>query len=269
MEAGAFQQYCTARVELVAKISEHVSYAHGSVLGLGTATAACTLFQPDTMALDMPKLEPQPNGKIVLVWGGSSSVGSCAIQMLHAAGYEVVAVAGESNAQYCMDLGAQYVFDHKREVVESEIVAHIQASGKEFAGVFSAIIDLKVLDICVRIADKLGHNDRSRTVGTVIPPGGPFPLPDLPDGVALAFCKGPVDFLPDSKLAQIFGWEKKPPTNVGPELFEKWIPGALESGLLKCMPQPFVVGHGLEYLQEACDLMAKGVSAKKLVVVLD
>lgn len=66
VETGAFQQYCIARIELVAKLPEHISYAQGSVLGFGTSTAACTMFQPDTMALDLPKLEPRPNNKIVL-----------------------------------------------------------------------------------------------------------------------------------------------------------------------------------------------------------
>lgn len=47
------------------------------------------------------------------------------------------------------------------------------------------------------------------------------------------------------------------------------MPVALENGLLKCMPQPFVTGNGLKSLQDACDLMAKGVSAKKLVVALN
>lgn len=38
---------------------------------------------------------------------------------------------------------------------------------------------------------------------------------------------------------------------------------------MKCKPDPEIVGNGLEYVQEAVDLMAKGVSAKKLVVKLD
>ncbi len=33
-------------------------------------------------------------------------------------------------------------------------------------------------------------------------------------------------------------------------------------------PEPFVVGHGLEYTQEAFDVQKKGVSAKKVVVTL-
>ena len=37
---------------------------------------------------------------------------------------------------------------------------------------------------------------------------------------------------------------------------------------MKCKPDPEVVGEGLEYVQEALDRMAKGVSAKKLVVKL-
>lgn len=37
---------------------------------------------------------------------------------------------------------------------------------------------------------------------------------------------------------------------------------------MKCKPDPEVVGKGLEHVQTAIDLQAKGVSAKKLVVEL-
>ena len=48
----------------------------------------------------------------------------------------------------------------------------------------------------------------------------------------------------------------------------KWMPAALANGSLKCKPDPKVVGQGLEKIQEACDLIGKGVSATKLVVEL-
>ena len=48
----------------------------------------------------------------------------------------------------------------------------------------------------------------------------------------------------------------------------KWVPGALEDGSLKCKPDPLVVGQGLDKIQEACDKLAAGVSAKKIVVEL-
>ncbi|KAI5356650.1 putative GroES-like superfamily, alcohol dehydrogenase-like, NAD(P)-binding domain superfamily [Septoria linicola] len=270
VEKGAFQEYCSADIGLVAKIPEHVSYAQGCVLPMGISTAAVTLFHAENMALDLPQVEPKANGQVVVVWGGSSSVGSCGIQMLCAAGYQVIGVAGASNFQYCKELGASHVFDHKSDNVEQDLIAALEASGKKFAGVFSAIMGLEVLRACVRIADKLGHVNKSRIVGTVVPPDMPmFPLPNPPAGVRYAYCRGPTDFLPDSAIRDIFGWDTKPMAGLKEAVFAKWLPLALRSGQLKCKPEPFIVGRGLDSLQDACDLMAKGVSAQKLVVELE
>lgn len=49
-------------------------------------------------------------------------------------------------------------------------------------------------------------------------------------------------------------------------LWSKYMPDALRSGELKCLPPAEFVGRGLESVQGACDLMSKGVSGKKLVV---
>lgn len=51
-------------------------------------------------------------------------------------------------------------------------------------------------------------------------------------------------------------------------IWTDWLSSGLADGSMKCKPDPYVVGEGLEYVQEALDLMAKGVSAKKLVVKL-
>ena len=46
----------------------------------------------------------------------------------------------------------------------------------------------------------------------------------------------------------------------------QWLNKAMEEHRMKYMPQSEVVGKGLEHVQQAVDLLAKGVSAKKLVV---
>lgn len=56
--------------------------------------------------------------------------------------------------------------------------------------------------------------------------------------------------------------------HVGPAIWDQWLTAALANGSLRCKPDPEVVGKGLENVQAALDLQAKGVSAKKLVVEL-
>jgi hypothetical protein len=47
-----------------------------------------------------------------------------------------------------------------------------------------------------------------------------------------------------------------------------WVTPALEKGILKCKPNPRVIGQGLEKVQEGVDIQRKKVSATKLVVTL-
>ena len=49
-------------------------------------------------------------------------------------------------------------------------------------------------------------------------------------------------------------------------IWTDYITKALEGGQLKCLPEPLVVGQGLENIQKGCDENKKGVSAKKVVV---
>ncbi|KAJ1542623.1 hypothetical protein HK405_009853, partial [Cladochytrium tenue] len=51
-------------------------------------------------------------------------------------------------------------------------------------------------------------------------------------------------------------------------LMSEFLPEALARGEFVAAPEPQVVGHGLESIQTAFDVLAKGVSAKKVVVTL-
>jgi hypothetical protein len=55
---------------------------------------------------------------------------------------------------------------------------------------------------------------------------------------------------------------------VGKKIFEGFLEDALEMGEFKPSPGPEVVGKGLEMVQEAMDRQKRGVSAKKVVVLL-
>lgn len=72
-----------------------------------------------------------------------------------------------------------------------------------------------------------------------------------------------------NRLTSLPGWgDSLKHNSVGPAIWDQWLTAALADGSLKCKPIPEVVGKGLESLQTALDLQAKGVSAKKLVVEL-
>jgi D-arabinose 1-dehydrogenase-like Zn-dependent alcohol dehydrogenase len=119
----------------------------------------------------------KPNGKTLLVWGGSSSVGACAVQMAIASGYEVATTASAHNFGLCKDIGAKWVFDHTKDSVVEDIVAAL--SGKEFGGAFDAISKLDTLEKCGRIITQLGGY---KYLKSVLP--GRMPRPeDLPEDI--------------------------------------------------------------------------------------
>lgn len=134
-------------------IPAHVPFSDAVVLPLGTSTAAAGLFQKNHLALPLPSLEPKPAGKTLLIWGGASSVGSCAIQLAKAAGVSVFATASLPNYEYCRGLGAENVFDYKSEGVVGQIVKALQ--GREFVGVYDAITVGQGTAACCEIVKKV------------------------------------------------------------------------------------------------------------------
>jgi NADPH:quinone reductase-like Zn-dependent oxidoreductase len=125
---------------MLVRIPDHVSFNEACVLGLGLAVAVYSLFNEDAVALTVPKPGGnKPNGKLLLAWDGSSSVGVCGIQVAKAAGYTVAATASAKNFGLMREIGVKYVFDYNRESVVENIVAALQGKG-EMMGIFCAIL---------------------------------------------------------------------------------------------------------------------------------
>ena len=187
---GAFQLYCAAYAAVTAKLPEDVTFTQGCVLPIGLSTAAVSLFSKGKLELEYPQAGDKPtpkNGKVVLVWGGSSSVGSCAIQMVKAAGYAVATTCSAHNFDYCRDIGADWVFDHKSATVVDDIVEALQ--GKEFAGAFDAVLPVDSVAACGEVAHRMGGK---KHVATVLPgPPTPMVVPEglLPEGVENSYCE--------------------------------------------------------------------------------
>ncbi|KAK7911272.1 hypothetical protein PG985_013753 [Apiospora marii] len=228
LDQAGFQEIVTAPVSSVAKLPDSVSFEQGVVLPLALSTAAAGLFQPDHLGLDKPSLSPAKNGKTVLVWGGSSSVGTAAIQLAVAAGYEV-------------SLGARAVLDYSDKDLVQNLVAELKKG--EFAGVYDSIGLADCEKQAAQVVSELGGGKMT----TVLPP---------PEG------------LPENvKSAGVFAitiFTQHP--DVGKAVWQDFVPDALKSGQLKPAPAPEVVGRGVDSLQAAFDKQKAGVSAKKIVV---
>ncbi|RDW58274.1 hypothetical protein BP5796_12204 [Coleophoma crateriformis] len=235
---AGFQSYTICREILVAEVPNELPLANAAVLPLSVSTAASALFIGQNLAL--PSLDPKPTGKTVVIWGGSSSCGSSAIQMAVAAGYKVVSTASSSNAEYVKSLGATFVFDHKDPNVVSDILKLFETE------TIGGIVDCVALDTtqraCAEILSKLGGGKLSQ-LG--------WPIEGAPENVTIEGVNGL-----DPGLVRL---------DIGDAIWRKFLPHALAAGKFQAKPDPFVL-EGLENVQTGIDLVRKGVSAKKIVI---
>ncbi|KAK5048358.1 hypothetical protein LTR84_006028 [Exophiala bonariae] len=239
---STFQEYVVVRAARMTKIPQHVAYEDAVVLPLGMVTALACLFMDQTLALPWPLEhgEKPGQGKTLLVWGASSSVGSCGVQLAVHAGYEVVGIASKRNHEMVKGLGATACFDQSDPNLVEDIVQSLK--GKAVMGAYDAIHDDETLNTLCEILDKI--NDR-RLIASISPG---------------AEAKGTRGVKIVTNFAAI-GVESDIP-----KLVWQWIHRAMENKTIKYMPRSEVVGKGLEDLQKAVELLGQGVSAKKLVV---
>jgi len=241
-EMGAFNLYTVCDADVVALIPSSMSFEAAAVLPIGIATASACLYLKEQLNLDYPTSSPIHQGKYVFIWGGSSSVGSCAIQLAVNSGYSVVATASPHNVEYCKSLGAEQVFDYGSNTVVDEIMDFLK--GKTLAGIVDAISEGGTVQKCVEVAQK----SKGDKIISMVTPGSE---------------NGHAD---DVKLGSVFA--SLTGKEVATVIYGKFLPKALEDGTIKPKPDPFVIGKGLEHVQAGIDKVKAGVSAAKVVVTL-
>jgi NADPH:quinone reductase-like Zn-dependent oxidoreductase len=133
---NGFQDYVALEYKLMTKIPDDMAYRDAVGFGLCSATSALFLFGKHYLHLDYPKLDLLKNGKSLLVWGGSSAVGSNAIQLATAAGYDVITTCSKKNFDYVKGLGAVQAFDYRDADTMEKIAAELDKG--ECAGIFMA-----------------------------------------------------------------------------------------------------------------------------------
>ncbi|KAK7705737.1 hypothetical protein SLS57_009936 [Botryosphaeria dothidea] len=136
---GGFQLYTAVLEDLALPVPDSMAFEQSAVLPTSVTTAASGLYNEDKLGLPLPSENPKPAGKTILVWGGSSAVGSMAVQLAAASGVKAIAIASTRNHALVRALGASTVIDYKSPDVVDEIVAAINDGSKDFAGVFDAI----------------------------------------------------------------------------------------------------------------------------------
>ncbi|PPF69687.1 zinc-binding alcohol dehydrogenase family protein [Rathayibacter sp. AY1E6] len=269
-DEGAFQEYTVVREDLAAPIPDRLGFEEAAVLPLAVSTAATALFQRDHLALPHPSVPVRPTGRTVVVWGGTTSVGSNAIQLAVASGHRVATTASPRNHERMRELGAEIVLDYRGPSVVADLVAAL--AGHEVAGVLAIGTGSGAPSVAV------AAGTGARRVALASPSVSFGSLPRR-RGVSAAFVRTMLRVVGGTAALQIaarrrgirarFVWGGSLMTNeVGPMLWRDHLPAALAEGRHVCAPAPEVVGEGLAALQPALDRLHEGVSAVKLVVRL-
>lgn len=270
---GAFQAHTVLQANMTAPIPASLPYENAAVLPLALSTAACALFEQDCLALEHPSTSPRTTGQTVVIWGGSTSVGSNAIQLAVAAGYEVITTCSPRNFDYVKRLGASQAFDYRRNAVVGEIVTALK--GKRLAGAFA--ITPGGAGPCAEI---LSASEGAKVLVLAVPPGAS--LGDLfrqrPSSMQLlrAFVRAGLSTVAFTRRYRRGGIRMKMVNGatlrnneVSKAVYADFLPAALAAGSYQAAPGPRVIGHGLQHIQDALDAQMKGVSAAKIVVTLD
>ncbi|KAL4925288.1 zinc-binding alcohol dehydrogenase family protein [Aspergillus undulatus] len=239
-EDAAFQKYTLVAENLACYIPDHLGYESAVALPLGVSTAACGLFQEDFLNLQYPSVPAaKPTGQTLLVWGGAGSVGSNAIQLAVAAGYEVLSTASPKNFDLVKSLGASQVFDYASRTVIEDIVTALKS--KTLAGAI----------------DCIGPDALEQTVQVV----------KRASGVKfVATANGGLD--DDVVTVKMIIGSSLKHNDVGKAIYEDFLPRALVEQKYVAAPEPLVIGRGLERVQEGVDLYRTGVGARKVVVLV-
>jgi NADPH:quinone reductase-like Zn-dependent oxidoreductase len=236
-EAG-FALYAKVLAQNAARIPDEVSFASGSVIPLSIDTAISGMYAPrGILDLPLPTLAAEQTGKVLLVYGGSSSIGLAVTQLAAASGLRVITTASPHNHAVSAKAGANTTLDYRSSDLVEKVIEAV--GDDDFVGIYDAVSLESTFAHDLAI---LKHFGGGKLVSVLEPPK------DLPENVQTQF---------------VFG--------IGKDLLHVWdsyVKEAVSSNKFKFLPEPLVIGQGLESVQKGIDHIAKGVSATKVVIEL-
>jgi hypothetical protein len=245
---ASLQRFAIAEDFEVVPIGPTLSFP--DAVARNTQTPAAALFRG--LGMDYPTVDPpaqpQPKGKKILIWGGSSAMGSLSIGYGKRAGYEVIATASKHNFDLVKGLGADYVFDRSDPTVVDQ-VAQLLPIDFWFDTISLPDSLEKVIALAERQRKESGQTIR---VLTLLPTSSMPGMPEIPEGIE----------------TQMFLFRGKAAEN---QAHVEWFLGkggylerGLKEGWIVGVP-PEVIG-GLDAVQQGVKDITAGVSGRKLVI---
>lgn len=144
VQGGGYAEYCAAPLAQCLPVPKGLSPLEAAALPETYFTVWSNVFQRAALAA----------GESLLVQGGSSGIGTTAIQLAKALGHRVFATAGSKDkCRACEDLGAERAIDYKTE---------------DFAAVIKELTNGKGVDV---VLDMVGGDYVAREIGCLADDG--------------------------------------------------------------------------------------------------
>jgi NADPH:quinone reductase-like Zn-dependent oxidoreductase len=167
---GSHQDQLAAPEDLIFAVPESLPPQEAAALAVVACMAGNTLY--GFFKAPLPG-ESTPQGRSqgpLLVWGGSTGIGLCLIQLARASGIStIIATASPARHELLRDLGATHCFDYKDPGVTSKIRAAVKESE---AGKLSYAIDVAGSGQAVELIEQLVEPE-TVFMSTVVYPGKP------------------------------------------------------------------------------------------------
>ncbi|KAI0109880.1 putative zinc-binding dehydrogenase family oxidoreductase [Daldinia grandis] len=260
-DTGSFAEWLVSESEFTLKIPSGMSFEQAAAIGgTGLATLGMALFHASALGLPGTPEEPASKPRTVLVHGGSSSVGTMAIQLVRLMGHVPITTCSPRNFALVNSYGAEKVFDYTDANCAREIKAYTRNS---LSYVLDPFTDSKSIALCCGALGRAGGRYACLEM---------YPEYLLEHKlIKVGFVMGPA--LLGHRLELDYGYEREadPSMRAFGVQWYKSLQKLLDQGKLK--PHPIRVLESLPWYMavlEGIDLLkSKSVSGQKLVVVID
>lgn len=115
---GTFAEYIVVKADIAVHIPDTMTFEDAATLGVAIVTTGRAMYQQLNIPLPPAKVE---GGTQILIYGGSSAMGTMYIQFAKLSGFEVMTTCSTRNFDLLKSYGADHVFDYSEPESEGSI----------------------------------------------------------------------------------------------------------------------------------------------------
>ncbi|RDL32699.1 Uncharacterized protein BP5553_09155 [Venustampulla echinocandica] len=151
LDNGAFAEYTAVPARLVWHVPANMDLTTASTIGATLATVGLALFNylqlpmPSTVSSDSKTATSIEGRPAVLVYGGGTSTGAMAIQVLKIAGFNPITTCSPASSERAMHFGATATFDYHSPKCGADVREYI---GDSLALALDCISDTASMSTC-------------------------------------------------------------------------------------------------------------------------